>query len=145
RDRPRARLWLVGDGDPSYVGRLRRQAAALGLTPEVEFCGRLDAAKKHRRMALAEALLVTSVREGWGLVVTEAAACGTPAIGYDVPGLRDAVRHDETGMVVPPNPASLALAMRRVIDDPALLQRLGTAARAWSRTFTYDKSAEVPR
>lgn len=143
RDRPRARLWLVGDGDPSYVGRLRRQAAALGLTPEVEFCGRLDAAKKHRRMALAEALLVTSVREGWGLVVTEAAACGTPAIVYDVPGLRDSVRQEQTGLVVPATPDDLARAMRRLADDPALRAKLGAGAREWSRSFSYDRSARV--
>ncbi len=140
-----ARLWLVGDGDPGYVRRLRQLASRLGIDRQVEFCGRLETAAKQQRMAEAHALLMASVREGWGLVVTEAAACGTPALVYDVPGLRDAVRHDETGLVVPPNPASLALAMRRVIDDPALLQRLGTAARAWSGTFTHDKSAEVLR
>jgi glycosyltransferase involved in cell wall biosynthesis len=140
-----ARLWLIGEGDAGYVRRLRKLASRLQIDGAVEFCGRLDAAEKHRRMAEAHALLMASVREGWGLVVTEAAACRTPAIVYDVPGLRDAVRHDQTGLVVPPNPASLATAMRRVIDDPALLARLGAAARAWSETFSYDRSAEVLR
>ena len=40
------------------------------------------------------------MREGWGLVVTQANAMGTPAIGYDVPGLRDSTRYDETGINV---------------------------------------------
>jgi glycosyltransferase involved in cell wall biosynthesis len=140
-----ARLWLVGDGDPGYVANLRRLALRLGIDQEVAFLGRLDAAVKHERMAQAHALLMASVREGWGLVVTEAAACGTPALVYDVPGLRDAVRDQETGLVVPPKPASLAQAMRRIIADPALRERLGAAARAWSQTFSYDRSAEVLR
>jgi glycosyltransferase involved in cell wall biosynthesis len=140
-----AHFWLVGDGDPAYLRRLRTIASRLGIDGAVEFCGRLDAQAKHRRMAQAHALLMASVREGWGLVVTEAAACGTPALVYDVPGLRDAVRDEETGLVVPPHPASLAGAMRRVIDDPALRDRLASAAQAWSQTFSYDRSAAVLR
>ena len=142
---PQARLWLVGDGDPPYVRRLRRLVSSLGLDGQVEFCGRLDAEEKHRRMAQAHALVMASVREGWGLVVTEAAACGTPAIVYDVPGLRDAVRHDQTGLVVPPAPEHLTAAMRRLIIDPLLQERLGAAAREWSRSFSYDRSAQVLR
>jgi glycosyltransferase involved in cell wall biosynthesis len=141
----RASLWLVGDGDPAYVRRLRRQAAQLGIEQDVEFLGRLDPDAKHARMAQAHALLVASVREGWGLVVTEAAACGTPSIVYDVPGLRDAVRHEVTGLVVRPTPADLAAAMRRIIQDPALARRLGAAALDFSTTFNYDHSADVLR
>jgi len=140
-----ANLWLVGDGDPAYLRRLRRLAARLGIDHDVEFLGRLDPDAKHQRMAQAHALLVASVREGWGLVVTEAAACGTPSIVYDVPGLRDAVRHEVTGLVVPPTPADLAAAMRRIIQDGALAQRLGAAALELSKTFNYDRSAEVLR
>jgi glycosyltransferase involved in cell wall biosynthesis len=141
----RAKLWLVGDGDPAYLRRLRQLARRLRIDDEVEFLGRLDADAKHRRMAQANALLVASVREGWGLVVTEAAACGTPSIVYDVPGLRDAVRHEVTGLVVRPTPADLAAAMRRLIEEPALAQRLGAGALEFSKTFNYDHSADVLR
>ena len=109
----------------------------------------LGGPRRPIRVALAtflvSALLVASVREGWGLVVTEAAACGTPSIVYDVPGLRDAVRHEVTGLVVPPTPADLAAAMRRIIQERALAQRLGAAALELSKTFNYDRSAEVLR
>jgi glycosyltransferase involved in cell wall biosynthesis len=140
-----AKLWLVGDGDPTYLRRLRQIAARFGIEADVEFLGRLDPDAKHRRMAQAHALLVASVREGWGLVVTEAAACGTPSIVYDVPGLRDAVRHEATGLVVAPRPDDMAAAMRRIIQDPALAHRLGAEALAWSKTFNYDHSADVLR
>jgi glycosyltransferase involved in cell wall biosynthesis len=140
-----ARLWLVGEGDPGYVRHLRRMAARLEIDQNVEFLGRLDADAKHRVMAQAHALLMASVREGWGLVVTEAGACGTPSLVYDVPGLRDAVRDLETGLKVPPTPGDLARAMRRIIADPVLRERLGAGARAWSQTFSYDHSADVLR
>lgn len=140
-----ARLCLAGDGPPAYVARLRRQVVALGLAQDVEFAGRVGAEEKYRRMAGATALLMASVREGWGLVVTEAAACGTPAIVYDVPGLRDAVRDGQTGLVVAPRPAAMAAAMHRLTDDPALRDRLGAAARDFSRTFTFDRAAAVLR
>ena len=143
-DQP-AKLWLVGDGPQAYLRRLRQLAARLRLDQDVEFLGRLDAEAKHGRMAQAHALLVASVREGWGLVVTEAAACGTPSIVYDVPGLRDAVRHEVTGLTVAPTPAAMAAAMRRIIQDPALAQRLGAGALDFSRAFNYDHSADVLR
>ena len=58
-------------------------------------------------MAAAHIHLATSVREGWGLVVSEAAALGTPTVAYDVPGLRDSTRAAQ-GVVVPPDPRALA-------------------------------------
>ena len=63
-------------------------------------------------MARAHALVVTSVREGWGLVVDEAAAMGTPAIGYDRPGLRDSVPA-ANGVLVEPTPAAMAAELER--------------------------------
>ena len=142
---PPGRLSLIGDGPLAYVRRLRRLVSRLAIEHAVEFCGRLPVAEKHRRMAQAMALLMTSVREGWGLVVTEAGACGTPALVYDVPGLRDSVRHQESGLIVSPSPSHLASAMRRIVADPPLQQRLAAGARAWSQTFSLDHSAQVLR
>jgi len=81
---PDARLWVMGSGP--LEEKLKKEA------PEgVEFLGRVDDEEKQRRLACSHGLLVTSVREGWGLVVTEAASVGTPSYGYDVPGLRDSI------------------------------------------------------
>ena len=139
------RLSLVGEGAPAYVARLRRQAQSLGIAGEVEFVGRVDAGEKQRRMAAATALLMASVREGWGLVVTEAAAWGTPAIVYDVPGLRDAVRDGQTGLLTRPAPSAMAAAMTGLAEDAGMRARLGEGARAWSRTFTFERSAAALR
>jgi glycosyltransferase involved in cell wall biosynthesis len=109
---PDARLWILGRGPEE--ARLRRQAARL---PGVEILGHLPPAERDTHLAHAHALVTTSVREGWGLVVSEAAAVGTGAIGYDVPGLDDSIRATG-GVLVRPRVADLATAMLRVALDP---------------------------
>ena len=76
------------------------------------------------------------------MVVTEAAACGTPSIVTDVTGLRDSVRAGETGLVVSPNPSAheLASAMIRLIEDEALRERLSRGALEWAARFDWDTS-----
>ncbi|MGW1888948.1 glycosyltransferase family 4 protein [Streptomyces sp. NPDC002004] len=86
------RLVIVGDGPERE--RLRRLAG-----PDVEFTGHVPEAEKHRLLSSAWLLLHPSAVEGWGLVITEAAARGTPAIGFDVPGVRDSVHDGVTGLL----------------------------------------------
>jgi glycosyltransferase involved in cell wall biosynthesis len=137
------RLLLIGEGPEPYVRRLVRLAARLAISDSVELCGWLKGAAKHERMAEAHALLMASAREGWGLVVTECNACGTPAVVYDVPGLRDSVRHLETGLVVRPSPRCLADGMLRLVNDAILYQRLRESALHWSGTFSFDAAAQI--
>jgi glycosyltransferase involved in cell wall biosynthesis len=137
------RLVLVGNGSKPYLDRLDRMAVQLGVADSVEFCGWLEGPAKHRRMAQAYALLMASAREGWGLVVTECNLCGTPAVVYDVPGLRDSVRDLETGLVVRPSPRHLAEGMLQLTSDPDLHRRLREEAQRWSRTFTYAAGTRV--
>ncbi|MEW2632955.1 glycosyltransferase family 4 protein [Streptomyces sp. NPDC048389] len=86
------RLVIVGDGPE----RERLEAMA---GPGVTFAGRVPEAEKHRLMCEAWLLLHPSLVEGWGLVVTEAAARATPAIGFDIPGLCDSIEDGETGVL----------------------------------------------
>jgi glycosyltransferase involved in cell wall biosynthesis len=139
------RLNLVGEGSQRYVDHLKRLASQLGIVDRVTFLGRLPVDEKHQLMASAHILLLASVREGWGLVVTEANAFGTPAIAYDVPGLRDSIRREQTGLLVAPNPDALAHAMRRLWTDRSLYRRLSDSAREWSRTFTFGETARAFR
>lgn len=83
---PEARLWMAGEGPELDI--VKKQAAAVG---GVEVLGRVPFLERCERMAAAWAMVATSRREGWGLVVSEAAAAGTRSIGYDVPGLRDSI------------------------------------------------------
>ena len=100
---PDAKMWVVGSG--AMALDLRRTAPR-----GVEFCGRVSNRRKYELMARAHVLVVTSVREGWAMVVDEAASVGTPTIGYDVDGLRDSVP-GAGGVLVEPSPAALADAL----------------------------------
>jgi glycosyltransferase involved in cell wall biosynthesis len=102
---PDARLWFVGDGP-------QRAAVAARAGPGVTLFGRVSGTERDELLARAHVLVVTSVREGWGLVVDEAAAMGTPTVGYDRPGLRDSVPL-AGGVLVEPNPVALATALKR--------------------------------
>jgi glycosyltransferase involved in cell wall biosynthesis len=100
---PAARLWMIGDGP--LLARLRSSAPS-GLA----FLGQLDRDELLARLARAHVLVSTSVREGWGLNISEAAACGTPSIAYRVPGLVDSV-HASGGALVDPSPEALGKAL----------------------------------
>ena len=102
---PEAQMWVIGTGPEE--SRLRRLAPS-GVT----FLGRVSEEEKVDRLARADVLVATSVREGWGLVVSEAAAVGTPTVAYDVPGLRDSVGASG-GVLTPADPAALADALVR--------------------------------
>ncbi len=93
RHRKDAMLNMIGDGPE--LERLRDMYSGV-----VSFKGYLPDDEKYELLKKAHFLLVPSVREGWGQVVIQANAVGTPAIGYDVPGLRDSIRHKETGFLV---------------------------------------------
>ena len=135
-----ARLLLVGAGDSRHVSSLRLLVESLGIHDQVEFMGRLPLAQKQRQVAQATGLLMASVREGWGLVISEANALGTPAVVYDVPGLRDSVLDGETGLIVPASPGAMANAMLRLWHDRALYDHVTAGARASSKKFSFDKS-----
>ena len=129
---PDLRLVVVGHG---ALGDALRATAG----PNVEFRGRVSDAEKFAAMSEAHALIVTSVREGWGLVVSEAAAVGTTAIAYDVPGLRDSVAA-AGGTLVRPNPAALARAIRQLL--PAVLAGQGPVPSS-SGTAGWDAVADA--
>lgn len=97
---PDLKVWMIGGGPD--LEKLRANA------PDgVEYLGRADEETKIELMARAHAHVATSIREGWGLVVSEAAAVGTPTISYDAPGLRDSTRA-ANGVLVPQDPLALA-------------------------------------
>lgn len=123
RDVPDARLWVLGDG-PMH------DALERAGTDFVEVLGHVSESEREQRLAKAHVLVACSVREGWGLNVSEAAACGTPAIGYRVPGLVDSIPASG-GALVEPNPAALADALRRFFTGDLVLDpRISTVA--WS-------------
>ncbi len=107
----------------------------------VTFFGHVDGEKKYELLSRAHAILVPGVREGWGLVVTEANAMGTPAVGYDVHGLRDSIRDGETGLLCDCNPEAMADMAVRLLQDKALRMKLSGNALEWAGEFDWGRSA----
>ena len=135
-----ARLEIAGAGDAR--GELERLAGSLDLGERVRFLGRVSEAEKVALLRRTWALALTSPKEGWGITNLEAAACGTPVIASDSPGIRESVRDGETGFLVPHGDvAALAGAMRRVAESPALVDTLGERGRAFAETFTWERAA----
>lgn len=133
---PGASLVLIGDGRER--ASLVRLAAGLGVADAVHFAGRTSEDDKERLLGDADALVGCSVREGWGLTITEASRRGTPSVVYDIPGFRDAVVPGRTGYLVEPTPAALADGVRTLIADPSRYAELQAAALETSRDVTAD-------
>ncbi len=142
RDVPGAVLDVVGDGP--YKAALEARARRLGLGEDrVRFRGFVPAEEKVALLSSAHVAVCPSPKEGWGLTVVEANACGTAVVASRSPGLVDSVKDGETGLLVPHGDvAALAGAIGRVLSDPALRGRLETAGRAWAATFTWDRCAD---
>jgi glycosyltransferase involved in cell wall biosynthesis len=140
---PNVQLWLVGDGTRKYIRRLKMLVSDYGLRNSVRFWGKVPHAQKVELLTRAHALALTSVREGWGLVVIEANAVGTPAVVYNVHGLRDSVRHGQTGLVCKAEtPRELAASIRTLLTWDELRATLARGALEWSRCFDWDKNAD---
>ncbi len=137
-----ARLWIIGSWDQAYRRTLERRIAALELGDSVTFWGHVDRETKERLLASAHLLVMASVREGWGLVVTEANMLGTPAVVYNVAGLRDSTLHGETGLVCARNtPTEIARAITSLWQDAALYERLRDGAWTMAKEFNWDRTA----
>ncbi len=136
-----ATLTIIGGGRDRE--RLEAQAQRPRLDAEVQFLGSIGEDEKIAELDRADLLVGTSVREGWGLTVTEAAARGIPAVVYDIPGFRDAVVDGRTGVVVDPNPEALGLAASELLNDETRYDRL--RIDAWSRVgkTSYDQTADA--
>lgn len=137
---PAAQYWIVGDGD--YLPSLRRLVASRGLEAHVRFLGYQGGAEKYATLERTRVLVYTSPKEGWGLSVIEAAALGIPSVASNSPGLRESVRDEETGYLVPHGDVgALADRIARLLADDALWWRLGRRGMEWAAEFTWDRSA----
>lgn len=134
------KMIVAGDGSGPYGQRVLDYIAHSEFARDISYEGRVSRERKIELMRSAHVMCVTSVKEGWGLIVTEAASQGTPAVVYDVDGLRDSVRDGRTGLVVPPYTLALANGIINLCTDRPLYQKIRAAAWQWSRRLTFDKS-----
>ncbi len=131
-----AKMWIIGDG------YLRKKLESYNIK-DVTFFGHIPNEKKYELLSRAHIILVPAVREGWGLIVTEANAMGTPAIGYDVHGLRDSIKHDETGIIVKEkSPKAMAQEAISLLKDSDRLFKYSRKALEFSKQFRWDHTVD---
>lgn len=88
-------------------------------------------------------LVENSIKEGWGLIVMEANACGTPVVAARSPGLVDAVQEGRTGLLYEyGNIPELAARIEQLLDDPELRRAMGNHGIEWARQVSWDSAAE---
>ena len=139
---PEAKLFIIGEGDgkPAF----ERLSCKLQINHATTFTGFLPLEEKIRLLNQLQVIVNTSAKEGWGLTVTEANACGVPAVASDVPGLRDAVKDGETGLLYEyGNIEQLAEKILLLLRDENLHARLTKGALEYAQSLTWDKSAKA--
>lgn len=138
---PHLKLIVAGSHEGNYAKRVLGYIHTSPFRADIDVKGKVSKEEKINLMQRAHIILVSSIKEGWGLIVTEAASQGTPAVVYNVDGLRDSVRSNETGIVVDTNtPTSLSSAVVSLLKDSDLYQKLRRAAWEWSKEITFDRS-----
>lgn len=137
---PNLQLKVAGDASGPYGEKFLEYIARSPFKRDIDYLGKIHHRDKPRLMRSCHLIAVTSVKEGWGLIVTEAASQGTPAVVYDVPGLRDSVRHNQTGLITKESPQSMASAIASIFHDQSKYRSLRKAAWEWSKQITFDQS-----
>jgi glycosyltransferase involved in cell wall biosynthesis len=137
---PDARFVILGEGELRPV--LEQQVKSLGLERHVFLPGfRPDALSLQKSFDI---FVMSSITEGLGSAMLDALACGVPVVGTRAGGIPEAIDHGRTGLLVKPHsPDELAAAIVRLLQDPELRARLGTAGRAHVESeFSVDRMVE---
>lgn len=137
---PDLQLKIAGKSDGEYGQKVLAEIETSAYRDDIEYVGKVSREQKAELMQKAHLTMQTAVHEGWGLTVTEAASQGTPAVVYDVNGLRDSVRHMQTGYIAEQSPMALAYGIVKLLSRPSLYEQIRRAAWEWSKEITFDRS-----
>ena len=135
---PEAALDVVGEGD--HRPDIEAEIARRGLGERVRMHGYVDGVRKAELYGRAWVNVTASASEGWSLTVMEAALCATPSAALAVGGLTESIVDGETGFLAR-DVAELTARVRELLEGAELRGRLGEAAEARARSFTWDRSA----
>jgi glycosyltransferase involved in cell wall biosynthesis len=138
---PDAKLTIIGDGD--YLPALKKYAANLGIADDTRFTGYVSGEEKVKLVRNMDVIVNPSSKEGWGLTVLEANACGIPVIGSAVSGLKDSILHDETGVLYTyGNIEELTSAIIDLLRNRDKRARFAQNAIKWASRFNWDHAAD---
>ncbi len=148
-ERPRLILSVIGgepDASPenmtAEMARLQAMREQFGITDVVTFLGKRSQDTLPYYYCAADAVVVPSHYESFGMVALEAMACGTPVVASQVGGLAFLVKDGETGFTVPVgDPDALCGPLKALINDTGLRRRMGEQAAAFAQAYGWEKIA----
>lgn len=141
---PSSRLWIVGSGVPDYVAKIKKRVKDSKLSHAVKFFGFVSERQKFELLSRSHLLIFPSIHEGWGLVIAEAAICGTPSAVYNVAGVRDVVKNGERGIVAEKNrPDFLAKAIIRYLKNDKLYKGLLLKIKSFEEKIGWENTAKA--
>ena len=138
---PNLTLRIAGNSSASYSKKVFKYIQNSPFKDSIFYHGILTNDEKYYLLSKSHLILVTSVKEGWGLIVTEANSCGTPAIVYSVDGLKDSVQNNITGLICDENtPSCIASNIVSLLRDESTYKYLQENALQDSKKFTKHNS-----
>lgn len=138
---PNLKLMLAGKAIGSYGRKILSLLEKSDFRGNIKYLGSINEKKKIKLLQQCHLILVTSVKEGWGLVVTEANSQGTPAAVYNIDGLRDSVQHGITGVISQENnPKALGGEIVDLLKSEEKYLQIRKRAWQWSREFNFNNT-----
>lgn len=138
---PGYELKIAGDGP--FRSEIEKWITNYSMDARVKLYGFVDESEKLSLLQGAEVLIQSSIKEGWGLTVIEANACGVPAVASNVPGLKDSIIDGETGMLFDvSNSSQLSDCLLKLAEDKEFHKTLSNNAIKHANTFSWKQSAE---
>jgi glycosyltransferase involved in cell wall biosynthesis len=140
---PSSKLTMAGARTLDEIRSVKKLVEDLDLAESVEILPFVGGEAKVRLLQESWVHILPSTKEGWGISILEAAACGTPTVGYNVAGVCDAVKHKETGLLVESgNVESLAGGMITILQDASVRTSLSEGAARFAGDFSWDSTAK---
>lgn len=125
------------------VPELKRMAQNMGISDRVEILPSISKEEKTELYKMSKIAAIASEKEGWGFAAIEPQTFGCPVVGYDVPGVRDSVKNNITGILVRDGSIDeLGESLKKLATDVQLYQKLSMNALEWSHTFTWEHSVD---
>jgi len=140
RSFPGIKFIVMGSGE--HLVELEKLVKDLNLENNVKLVGHLPDRKKWEVLQKSWAFLMPSMKEGWGITIIEAATCGTPSIGFDVPGVRDSICHLKTGFIAK-NDNEFFKYSSILIKDKSVRKALGHNCKIWADQFSWSATAKI--
>ena len=135
--------WIIGKGTPEYLGKTKELITNLGIESKVKYWGFVSDRKKFELLSKSFLLVNPSVREGWCLVNIESSAVGTPVIGYDVAGMKDSVKNNQTGILVTKGDyKALADTSLKLMMQKTKYSELSKKAVKYANKFNWEKAGK---